>query len=153
MKRSQPFATFPCSPDDLYRAVCFGDVTEIAAETGATPQDVEAWRAGRTPVPRAAFLWLHHRNSTKLGPQYGVFREFELCPRGNALVCPATGIRVNYAEIALLPDYRRAHRLAQQQAELIEKLMKERDYYRQNCHRDARYGMLLSRLFNNDNEA
>jgi len=34
----------------------------------------------------------------------------------------------------MMPEYRKAHGLVQEQAELIERLMKERDFYRRNCH-------------------
>lgn len=40
-----------------------------------------------------------------------------------------------------------AHRLAERQADLIEQLKTERDFYRQNCHRQARFGLMLNRLF------
>ncbi|MCD4502313.1 hypothetical protein VA599_23580 [Chromobacterium sp. TRC.1.1.SA] len=148
MKHYNPVATFPCRPDDLYRALCFGDVQTLANELDVTPQKIERWRRGRDPVPKLVYLYLINRTGTTLGKQYGPFRDFQLSDRADALVCPGTGTRINYAELPLLAEYRRAHRLAQQQAELIEKLMKERDYYRHNCHQDARYGMLLSGIFN-----
>lgn len=148
--RNPPFANFPCSPDELIRAVCFGDIETVAAELGVDPGQLGYWRTGREPVPKPVFLYLKNRNATTLGPQYGPFKGFTLCERGDALVCPATGVRVNYEEVARLPDYRLAQRLVKQQAELIEKLMKERDFYRKNCHRQARFGMLLNGLLDDD---
>ncbi|WP_152681895.1 hypothetical protein [Chromobacterium subtsugae] len=147
MKPNQPWCEFSCSPDELYRAVSFGDIETIAAEMGVSAQQLAYWRRGREPVPRVVYLWLRHRSDTTLGPQYGPFRGFRLCDRGDALVCPATGTRVNYAEVILLPEYRRANQLVMRQAELIERLMIERDFYRQNCHQQARFGMLVNRLF------
>jgi hypothetical protein len=47
----------------------------------------------------------------------------------------------------MMPEYRKAHRLVQEQADLIERLMKERDFYRRNCHHQAKFGALLFRLF------
>ncbi|POZ60696.1 hypothetical protein C2I19_17560 [Chromobacterium alticapitis] len=57
---------------------------------------------------------------------------------------------MNHAEVYRLPDYRRAQRLVEQQAELIERLMKERNFYRKNCHQQARFGMLLNQVFQPD---
>ncbi|PTU65946.1 hypothetical protein DB032_13925 [Chromobacterium sp. Panama] len=70
-----------------------------------------------------------------LGKQFGSFWGWSLAHDGQALIFPATGERINYEEVALMRDYRRAKRLAVQQAELIERLMIERDFYRENCHR------------------
>ncbi|WP_146056860.1 hypothetical protein [Chromobacterium alticapitis] len=151
MKRNTPIAAWPCNnPDELYKAISFGDADALAKELAVSTAQVTAWRTGQDPVPKAVFLWLTLRNSKKLGPQFGPFRGFELCDRGDALVCPDTGIRMNHAEVYRLPDYRRAQRLVEQQAELIERLMKERNFYRKNCHQQARFGMLLNQVFQPD---
>ncbi|POA97087.1 hypothetical protein C2134_19240 [Chromobacterium sinusclupearum] len=144
---SKPWCEFPCSPDDLVRAVSFGDIETVAAEIGVSAQQLAYWRRGREPVPRVVYLYLRHRAETTLGAQYGPFRGFHLCERGDALVCPATGIRINYVEVAMLPEYRRAKRLAEEQAELIGRLMKERDFYRKNCLKQAKYGAMLNTIF------
>lgn len=67
MKRNLPWCEFPCSPDDLIRAVCFRDVTEIAAEIGVDVAEVGRWRSGHKPVPKLAYLYLAHKSSTVLG--------------------------------------------------------------------------------------
>ncbi|MEN7429587.1 hypothetical protein VA599_02440 [Chromobacterium sp. TRC.1.1.SA] len=104
---TRPFANFHCRPDDLYRALCFGDIEEMAAELGVSAQQLAYWRRGREPVPKAVFLWLNHRSDTTLGKQFGPFWGFRLSRYGEALECPATGVRIPYDEIAMLPEYRR----------------------------------------------
>lgn len=150
MKRNLPWCEFPCSPDDLIRAVCFRDVTEIAAEIGVDVDEVGRWRSGHKPVPKLAYLYLAHKASTVLGTQFGPFWGWKLANDGQALICPATGERINYEEVAMMRDYRQARRLATQQAELIERLMTERDFYRENCHRQARFGAMLNRIIDPD---
>lgn len=150
MKRSNPWCEFECSPDELVRAVCFGDIEQMANELGIPAQELAYYRSGRKPVPKVVFLYLTLRSSTMLGSQFGPFRGFRLDNRGDALVCPATGERINYEEVAFLSEYRNARRLAAQQADLIELLMTQRDFYRDNCHRQARFGMLLNRLLGDD---
>ncbi|WP_199154727.1 hypothetical protein [Chromobacterium sp. ASV23] len=145
--KMRPIANFPCSPDDLYRAVCFGDIEQMAAELGVTAQQLAYWRRGREPVPKAVYLWLNHKSDTALGSQFGPFRGFRLSQHGDALECPATGVRIPYDEIAMLPEYRRLNRLVTQQTELIETLMTERDFYRSNCHQQARAGWLINQIF------
>lgn len=56
MKKNQPWCEFPCSPDDLVRAVSFGDIEEMAAELGVSAQQLAYWRRGREPVPRVVYL-------------------------------------------------------------------------------------------------
>lgn len=150
MKRSNPWCEFPCSPDELVRAVCFGDIEATATELGIPAQELAYYRTGRKPVPKVVYLWLRHRSDTQLGHQFGPFRGFQLDDRGDALICPATGERINYDDVAMMRDYRNAQRLATQQATLIERLMVERDFYRENCHRQARFGMLLNRILGED---
>ncbi|MEN2424903.1 hypothetical protein [Chromobacterium vaccinii] len=144
---TRPFANFHCRPDDLYRALCFGDIEEMAAELGVSAQQLAYWRRGREPVPKAVFLWLNQRSDTTLGKQFGPFWGFRLSRYGEALECPATGVRIPYDEIAMLPEYRRLSRLVKQQAELIERLMTERDFYQSNCHQQARAGWLINQIF------
>ncbi|UTH73578.1 hypothetical protein [Chromobacterium sp. IIBBL 290-4] len=152
MKHCNPIANFPCHPDDLYRVICFGDAKELANELDVTVQKINRWRRGLEPVPKAAYLWLKHKTDTALGPHFGPFRGFRLSKHGEALECPATGVRIPYEEIAELPEYRRLRRLVGQQAELIETLMRERDFYKRNCLRDSKYGMLLSMIFHDKSD-
>ncbi len=149
---TRPFANFHCRPDDLYRALCFGDIEEMAAELGVSAQQLAYWRRGREPVPKAVFLWLNHRSDTTLGKQFGPFWGFRLSRYGEALECPATGVRIPYDEIAMLPEYRRLSRLVKQQTELIERLMTERDFYQSNCHQQARAGWLINQIFPPDSD-
>ncbi|KIA79379.1 hypothetical protein QR66_16300 [Chromobacterium piscinae] len=57
------------------------------------------------------------------------------------------GDAMTFNEWFELPEYRRASRLAAEQAELIERLMAERDFYRENCARQAKFGLMLNRIF------
>lgn len=65
-----------------------------------------------------------------------------------SLLLPA-GYRVtiDYAEVERLADYRRLFHLRTMQTDLIERLMIERDFYRDNCHRQARFGLMVNGLF------
>ncbi len=64
----------------------------------------------------------------------------------NRLVLP-WGEKIGLDELALIREYRRTHQLAQEQADLIERLMMERDFYKENCHRQAKFGLMLNNLF------
>ena len=57
------------------------------------------------------------------------------------------GESISFEEMAKIREYRRAHHLVQDQADLFEHLMMERDFYKENCHRQARFGLMLNDLF------
>ncbi|PXX51199.1 hypothetical protein [Aquitalea magnusonii] len=147
MRRKFPWCEFSCSPTELVRAVCFGDLYTVASECGLQPDQLGRWRSGREPVPKWAFILLSGRNSVTLPASAGPWRGFRVSDDGLLLECPATRVRLRYEDVAMMPEYRKAHRLVQEQAELIERLMMERDFYRRNCHHQAKYGALLYRLF------
>lgn len=90
---TRPFANFHCRPDDLYRALCFGDIEEMAAELGVSAQQLAYWRCGREPVPKVVFL-----------KQFGPFWGFRLSRHGETLECPGTGVRIPYDEIAMMTE-------------------------------------------------
>lgn len=147
MRTPRPWAEFQVSQVELIRAVCFGDVYTVAKECGLQPDQLGRWRSGHDPVPKWAFVLLSGRNSVTLPASAGPWRGFRVSDDGLLLECPATRVRLRYEDVAMMPEYRNAHQLVQQQAELIEKLMMERDFYRRNCHHQAKYGALLFRLF------
>ena len=67
---------------------------------------------------------------------------------GSRLIMPAGyQVGIEYAEIERLADYRRLFHLRTMQTDLIERLMIERDFYRENCHRQARFGLMVNSLF------
>lgn len=150
MRRKIPWCEFSCNPSELIRAVCFGDVYTVANECGLDPEQLGRWRSGREPVPKWAFILLSLRNKIELSPSAGPWRGFRVSDDNQFLECPATRARLRYEDVAMMPEYRRAHRLVREQAELIERLMIERDFYRSNCHHQAKFGAILHGLFPED---
>ena len=137
-------------PDDLIRLFHFRrSEQEIADALGVNVVQVQEWKAGNQPVPLMAVKLL------------------QLLDAGDTLRCAepwngshADGTRlhidcgqrlgIEFEELERLPTYRRLYHLHSLQTDLIERLMLERDFYRRECHNQARFGMVLNQLFGFD---
>lgn len=134
-------------PDELIRLFHFRrNEQDLADALGVDVLQVQAWKTGKQPVPLMAVKLLR------------------LLDAGNTLRCAgpwngsrATGTRltidcgidmaIEFDEISRLPTYRRLYHLYHLQTDLIERLMIERDFYRRECHQQARFGMVINQLF------
>lgn len=117
------------------------DNRELARELCVSADLVADWRSGKIAPPPLVLRYLELKASTA---RPDLWRGFVF--DGNRLVFPFGG-SLAYEELSRLPEYRRAHHVCCLQADHIERLLVERDFYRQNCHRQARFGMLLNSIF------
>lgn len=143
--RRFPRCDFPCNPDDLIRVVCFGDAEKMAALLYVTVEQIERWRTGQDAVPYAVYAMLKTQDKPQLGEMWGEWQGFYL-DRGR-LVSDEYRAAVSLDDVLKLREYRRLDRLVVEQAETIERLIVERDFYRGQCHREAKFGLMLNRLF------
>ncbi|MGM8062024.1 hypothetical protein [Vogesella indigofera] len=130
-------------PDRLIRLFHFGKPEEaLAAELGVTVSTVQTWKAGKAPAPVVCVKYLELLDSNEL-------RCASVWNGGSRLIVPAGyQVGIEYAEIERLADYRQRFHLRTMQTDLIERLMIERNfYYRDNCHRQARFGLMVNSLF------
>ena len=143
--RRFPRADFPCNPDDIIRVVCFGNATDLAAKLHVTVDQVERWRVGTDPVPFAVFAYLQAEAKPVLTAMWGEWAGFYL-DRGR-LVSDEYRVGIGLDDVLMLREYRRLEQLVREQAETIERLLVEKDFYRRQCHREAKFGLMLNRLF------
>lgn len=134
-------------PDRLIGLFHFGrSENELAEVLDVAVSTVRAWKAGLRPVPSIYIRYLDLLDSKTLNcpgsPWHGAIAE------GTRLIVP-TGYAasIQFAEVDRLNEYRRLYHLHQLQSDLIERLMAERDFYRENCHRQAKFGLMLNNLF------
>lgn len=144
LKRLNPRADFPCCPLELAKVMFTSDDDATAAELGVSIKEWMRWKTGAKPVPKVVWLYLSQKRDMTLPKRFGPWAGFKV--DGKRLVSP-WGDSVHFEELPRLPDYRRAADLAERQADLIERLMMERDFYRENCHRQARFGLMVNKLF------
>ncbi|WP_137009781.1 hypothetical protein [Aquitalea aquatilis] len=125
---------------ELAKLMFSADDNKSAKELGVSVDEWMQWKTGAVPVPKAIWLCLKQKKELeRMKPLSGfaIERDRITSPWGAILT----------DDIMKIPEYRRAHKLAQEQADLIERLMMEREFYRENCHRQARFGLMLNDLF------
>ncbi|MDF0607087.1 hypothetical protein HZU77_015785 [Neisseriaceae bacterium TC5R-5] len=135
---------FRCNSMELAVLMFTSDDKAAAKDLGVTLEQWLRWKSGEDAVPKLLWLYLTLR---KKHNAMGFWKDYYV--DGDKLVSPQ-GDGIAKDEWHKLREYRHAHRLAVQQTELIERLMTERDYYRQQCHKNAKFGLMLSHLFPED---
>ncbi|WP_156943117.1 hypothetical protein [Pseudogulbenkiania sp. MAI-1] len=142
-----PYATFKHDPAELVRVVLFpGEADQVCKELGCTLAQLRRWQTGAEAVPRPVFAFLRLWRRRTLGPQYGAWRDAYVDEDGTTLR-HASGVGVRIEDVTKLAEYRRLSALCTQQAETIERLMVERNFYRNQCTREATFGLMLNRIF------
>lgn len=149
MRREFKIYCSNCSvkPDDLIRLFHFGRTEQqLANDLAVTIEQIHRWKSGLDAVPSMAV------------------RLLQLLDAGDTLRCAgpwngsrADGTRLHidcgydlgleFEELERLPTYRRLYHLHSLQTDLIERLTVERDFYRRECHQQARFGMVINSLF------
>lgn len=147
-KTKFPTATFNHDPDELIRVVLFCPHADQARkELGANKIQFERWQRGNDPVPREVFAFLKLWAREKAPASWGLFAGLYIDKDSGLMQHTAFKHRIRFEDIAALPEYWRLKTLAERQTDTIEKLMMERDFYKENCHRQAKFGLMLNNLF------
>ncbi|KJV28657.1 hypothetical protein VI06_11595 [Aquitalea magnusonii] len=128
---------------ELAKLMFSADDTKSAKELGVSVQEWMDWKTGVTPVPKVVWLCLKQKKELE---EMKPLRGFTI--EGNRLNSPWGPMLTE--EIGRLPEYRRAAKLVEMQAELIERLMMERDFYRDNLDRQARFGLMVNNIFRDE---
>lgn len=144
LKRLNPRAHFPCDALELAKVMFTHDDEATAKELDVPIKEWMAWKTGAKPVPKVVWLYLSQKRDMTLPKRFGVWSGFTV--DGQRLVSP-WGDAIGFDEIPQLVEYRRASSLVQRQADLIKCLIVKRDFYRENCHREAKFGLMLDKLF------
>ncbi|AMC34246.1 hypothetical protein [Janthinobacterium sp. B9-8] len=101
---------------------------------------------GQIPTPKIVFLFAQVIAGQELGKGWGKFSGMRI--EGDWLVLPGydkkEGIR--YEELKNLWHTRQTLALASGYTRTIEKLMLERDFYKRQCRKEARFGMMLNQI-------
>jgi hypothetical protein len=98
-----------------------GDVYTVAKECGLQPEQLGRWRSDMSPCHVGHSSCCRSVAIPLCQPLLGRGRGFRVSDDGQLLECPATRVRLRYEDVAMMPEYRSAHRLVQEQAELIER--------------------------------
>ncbi|WP_375591626.1 hypothetical protein [Chitiniphilus eburneus] len=145
MKRQFPKTEFAADAADLMHALYSLSATEVAETCGVGITTAEAWRTGAESVPYMAYQLLLFRalGRVPFGPWAGWrFIGDRICGPG---MTPAQAPQL--IELMFIDHYRIDRRLTEQQAELLDGTIRQKNFYRRQCGLEARWGMMLANLF------
>lgn len=135
-------------PDELIRLFHFTlQHEQLAAELEVSSEQLQAWKDGKEPVPGIFVRYMQQRERRNTIDSPGSPWDGAQANGTRLHLDAGHLIDLEFAELARLPEYRRLYHLYEQQAELIERLLIERDFYRRQCHQEARFGMVINSLF------
>nr|WP_229797481.1 hypothetical protein [Jeongeupia chitinilytica] len=114
----------------------------LAESMGIEVDELECYARGRKKITRMVYAFIRCVTGAELPAGFGEFAGMRI-ERGRIIARPnqhhSCGIR--YDDLVHMEYLRTCGELAKGQANLIERLSKERDFYRRQCSKDSRYGM------------
>lgn len=148
--RKYPRAEFECGLNDLMLSLFCDTESDIAMLCGVGVDMVQKWRDGVEPVPYMAYQLLRFKHLGEV-PQFcghwsgWRFVENRLFPPNS----PAKGA-ITTEECLFINDYRIDRLLTTSQSDLIDGLIRQRDFYKKQCGLEARMGIMLLNLYTGD---
>jgi hypothetical protein len=101
------------------------------------------WLTGNAEMPLMLYELLAMRVRCRLPATAGFFAGWTII-NGERFTGPGiTHGGLHWVDIERLPEYRRVDRVADKQAELIEQLIRERDFYKRQCELESRFSFML----------
>ncbi|NHQ85293.1 hypothetical protein HA050_04100 [Iodobacter sp. HSC-16F04] len=143
-----PRAGFQPQPatETLLTALLALPASDMCDALGISLKTHLGYLSGQIPVPKIVFLFAQVIAGQELGKGWGKFSGMRI--DGEWLVLPGydkkEGIR--YEELKNLWHMRQTLALASGYTRTIEKLMVERDFYKRQCLKEAKYGMMLNQI-------
>jgi len=109
---------------------------------------MKAWLAGDEAMPLMLYELLAFRVRCELPETAGLFAGWNIV-NGERFTGPNLDHKggLHWSDIDRMPEFRRADSVATKQADLIERLMKERDFYKRQCWLETRHGLVLRQMF------
>lgn len=118
----------------------------MADAMGISVDTLRNWKDGIEPIPLTAYKLARciagHLPST--------FGDFANAKHVNGRLVLAGRIwkeSLSFEEVVDMPYMRQCANLCKAQAHLIERLTVERDFYKRQCRREARFGLILNKIF------
>ncbi|QNM98674.1 hypothetical protein [Chitinimonas koreensis] len=132
------------NPGDVWAVAAAQTPHVLARRYDVRTTQMRAWLSGDEPMPRMLYELLAFRVRCVLPSTAGLWAGWTV-EGGERLNGPGIEHRggIHWSDVYNLPEYRRANRLAERQAELIERLMKENRFYRRQCELESRHAGLL----------
>lgn len=142
--RHFPRCEKPVDLNTLISALYTLPASQVAEICGTGLKTVEEWKNGTQAVPFAILQLLRFCALGVIPDGFGVWSGWQLTAdrfgpageKGNA----------RWEEILCIQDYRTDRSLTEKQADLIEALTRQRDFYKRQCSLEARTGLMLANI-------
>lgn len=133
---------------DVYHVAQTFKPHKLARQYGTNTEKMKEWLTGRSAMPRMLYELLAFRVLCTLPSTAGHFAGWRVID-GERFDGPGITYKggLHWIEIDRLNEYRRADSVAHKQADLIERLMRERDFYKRQCELETRYALQLRTIF------
>jgi hypothetical protein len=121
---------------------------EISQTCGVDLNTVDLWRTGAQPVPYPVFQLLRFLVLGIVPAGFGAFSGWQF--KDGRFGPPTEKNNARWEEILHIDHYRLDRDLCIKQADLIEGLTRQRDFYKRQCGLEARAGLMLNQLYSSD---
>lgn len=144
--RRYPVAGFRPATADLFEVLFCLQENDLAEALGVSVDLVRLWRDGKSPVPKIAYN-LCRTLCGYLPASFGRFASAKVVEDRLVLQDRVWKESLSFDEVVNMPYFRRCALLTKVQADTIERLKVERDFYKSQCRREAKFGMTLNQIF------
>lgn len=136
------------TPGDVWRVAAQQKPHVLARRYNVRTELMRNWLTGADEMPVMLYELLAMQVVCMLPGTAGQFAGWRVLD-GQRFTGPGIEHRggITFDDVYRMPEYWRASSLAERQAELIERLMRERDFYKRQCELEARHGVLLRSMF------
>lgn len=145
--RKFPKTEFNCNLNDLMLCLFSNSATEIALLCGVGISTVLEWRDGVEPVPFMAYQLIQFKSLGKVPEFCGEWSGWRFIE--NRLFPPNSNHKgaITLNECKTIHDYRIDRDLCTGQSDLIDSLIRQRDFYKKQCGLEASLGLMVHNLF------
>lgn len=145
--RKFPRADFECNLNDLMLCLFSESASDIALLCGVGIETVLHWRDGVEQVPYMAWQLIRFKSLGEIPKFCGVWAGWRFVE--NRLFPPMSAAKgaITTDECKHIHDYRIDRNLTSSQSELIDCLIRQRDFYKKQCGLEAKYGLMVANVF------
>lgn len=133
--------------NDVMAAIFSMPASNVADVCGVGITTVLDWQSGSSEIPLACYRLLQLVALGTIPPGFGRWAGWRFVE--DRIYCPGDNRGVRWEEIVFMDHYRQNEHLVKLQAETIEQLMKQRDFYSRQCSLESRLGLMLANLAGN----
>lgn len=144
-----PVAGFRPVPPDLFEVLHVLPEVEMCQALGVSQWQLRGWLDGTEPVPLIVYRFAKIIAGQELPAGFGEF--VGVRHEGGMLYAPNRAGKqagITYNELSSIQMIRELINSSEALRTQYMRAMKERDFYKGQCFRDTRYGMVVNELFN-----